>query len=103
MDSLHLRIRDEKHQRLNKLARSKKISAIAHHLRSFHWWSADKCADPLLLSLAKKIKEWFSSQTVMRSLYSAPNKILLAEDSIALPTPISFLSLSINLLTLIPN
>ena len=32
--------------------------AIAHHLRSAHWWSADECEYPLPLSLAKKIKEW---------------------------------------------
>ncbi|MBW4537322.1 MAG: DUF3893 domain-containing protein [Pleurocapsa minor HA4230-MV1] len=32
--------------------------AIAHHLRSVHWWSADECEYPLPLSLAKKIKEW---------------------------------------------
>lgn len=32
--------------------------AIAHYLRSAHWWSADECEYPLPLSLAKKIKEW---------------------------------------------
>ena len=36
--------------------------AIAHHLRSAHWWSADECEYPLPLSLAKKIKEWCFSK-----------------------------------------
>ena len=36
--------------------------AIAHYLRSAHWWSADECEYPLPLSLAKKIKEWCFSQ-----------------------------------------
>ena len=36
--------------------------AIAHYLRSTHWWSADECEYPLPLSLAKKIKEWCFSQ-----------------------------------------
>ncbi len=36
--------------------------AIAHHLRSSHWWSTDECEYPLPLSLAKKIKEWCFSQ-----------------------------------------
>ena len=36
--------------------------AIAHHLRSSHWWSADECEYPTPLSLARKIKEWCFSQ-----------------------------------------
>lgn len=32
--------------------------AIAHRLRSAHWWSPDECEYPLPLSLARKIKEW---------------------------------------------
>jgi len=37
--------------------------AIAHHLRSSHWWSADECQYPLPLSLAKKIKGWCFSES----------------------------------------
>lgn len=36
--------------------------AIAHHLRSSHWWSVDECEYPLPLSLARKIKEWCFSE-----------------------------------------
>ena len=32
--------------------------AIAHHLRSRHWWTPDDCQYPLPLTLAAKLKEW---------------------------------------------
>jgi|GEM_PF-2431963 len=44
--------------------------AIAHHLRSSHWWSADECQYPLPLSLAKKIKGWCFSESDSDNLAS---------------------------------
>lgn len=32
--------------------------AIAHNLRSCHWWTNAECKYPVLLSLAQKLKEW---------------------------------------------
>ena len=47
---------------IGRLQISKLVIAIAHHLRSAHWWSAEQCEYPLPLSLAKKIQEWCFSE-----------------------------------------